>query len=207
MNENHARQIVEYVDKKINSDRPQGERESYYSRSSHSEHDYWFEYLHDEFSDIFDLARDGEAGGYDSVAADLDYSYIVGHAMSAVNSELHETGGRPTFHYPSGHPKWFHGPLIGGWGTFSDKWDGDWRVPVGHAEKMREDLLVREAYEAYRTLMHGHGRSVFLRNAEGFYSVIEAKIPAYRQALEELHEQLKDVHVKILERIRLVCAL
>jgi hypothetical protein len=210
MNPQYVQQLMEYVEETTGNDWSFYERESFYARSSHSGHRSSFVRFHDRFVDIFHTARETEDAAYMQVAADLDRLHIIGYAMSAVWAEFHDTDGIPTGFYGSGHLRWFHGPLLGGWVTLSDQWTGDDRVLMGWivqtAEALSADPLMVEAYEAYKHMCTVEVCKIFRKDEQGCSIPIDENVPAYREALTSLHATLKLVREQLLERIRLVCS-
>lgn len=205
---------------KLNLDNPFPEHESYYSRSSHSEHDNMFVLMHvggmrNIFTNTSGERVLGEyphrdTGAYGETAVALEKLFLVGHALSAVYSELHQTDGMVTAFYGSGHPNWFHGPFSGEETTLSDKWDGDSRVPIGYvldAPGLKSEPLIVQAYKAYRAVYDGSYKKVWREEPdEDGYSVrIPERIPDFQEDLVKLHVTLKGIVIQLTEQIRTYC--
>ena len=200
---------------KMDGESPFSEHESYYSRSSHSDHDNMFERMHrGDMKKVFSVATDEndsllvDSETYRTVASDLEKLFIIGHALSAVHDELNNTDGIVTGFFGSGHPRWFHGPFPGGWVTFSDKWDNDFRVPIGYVVKtsaeLKVDPLVVQAYESYERVITEFYPKVYKRDGEQLVSVPEATLD-FKVELANLHEILKNVLKQLAARIKGHC--
>lgn len=200
---------------RMNIESPFSEHESYYSRSSHSDHDTMFFEMHrGSMRNIFSVAGGQNSllvnsVAYRNVATDLEKLFIIGYALSAVHDELNKTDGMATCFYGSGHPRWFHGPFPSGWVTFSDKWNNDIRVPTGQAinnsTELKADLLVVQAYEAYEQTYREFYSKAFRRGDDGYSVAIPEKVAEFRVELTKLHQVLKSILEQLVQRIKEHC--
>lgn len=210
-----SKAVLDFLGRK-NIDSPFSEHESYYSRSSHSDHDDIFIRMHQgDMENVFSVARDQnnsllvDSATYRKVAADLEKFFIVGHALSAVHDEINNTDGMVTGFFPSGHPHWLHGPFSGGWVTFSDKWEDDSRVPIGYVVKnsagLKDDTFVVQAYDAYKRVITEFYPKVYKREDDGRIVPVPEATAAFRSELAKLHEAFKSIIQQLIERIRGCC--
>lgn len=206
----------------LNIDHPFPESDDYYSRSSWSEHDNMFEAMHrGALENVFKVATEQQSllvdtDTYQHVAADLEKLFVIGHALSAVKSELNITDGAVTTFYPSSHPSWHHGPFVGGFTTITDKWGDDPRVPIGRivtdSNALRADSLVVQVHAAYNRVFEEFYEPVFPEGGYGLRVGSNSapptdpeKIAAFRAELQNLHTTLKTILEQIIARIRACC--
>jgi hypothetical protein len=126
----------------------------------------------------------------------LEKLFIIGYQLSAVHDELHKTDGIMTHLHPSGHDRWFHGPFPGGWETFYRLWEWDTPHESHHwslkRSNLKRDKLIVEAHESYvRTYRKYYPK--------GWHPT--GNKSEFREDLQKLHETLKNILLKIINRI------
>ncbi|MAZ40987.1 hypothetical protein CL654_02625 [bacterium] len=112
-----------------NAEWPYPENESYYSRSSHSEHSRWLYRVQDDayLKDLFQRALANES--VREIASQVECYFQLSYVYSSVYAAKHHRDR-----------DWFHPPLWGLNVTFDDLLDGDSRVPRGNFLSHRQFL-------------------------------------------------------------------
>lgn len=169
-------------EEKRDKDRPFGERESYYSRSSHSDWDSYsgLRWLPEGRARLlFRLAERDEK--WAKVVAELDKYTLMGYVTAATKDEID---------YEKNPDRWFHLPFSGAMTTFHDILRNDWRVFPGRGIKDGKDVEgdqriseVIPEFEKASKLLH----EAAMRN-RGFFTRYEPQKRAEAVAV------LKDVH-------------
>ncbi len=100
---------------------PIREQESYYARSSHSEHRVLVSrQMTSRFAALMKKAEHNPQA--EAICVELEKFFQIAYVRSAVYCQIHEE--------PE-HNRWFHEPIWGLHTTFMDLWDGDGRVYLG----------------------------------------------------------------------------
>lgn len=188
------KEVLEKEEEKRDKDRPFGESESYYSRSSHSDWDSYsgLRWLPREKADLLSRLA-GQDDKWAKIVAELDKYTLMGYVTAATKDEID---------YEKNPDRWFHLPFGGAMTTFHDILGNDFRVFPGRGIKDGKDIendpriseIIPE-FEKASILLH----EAAIDDDRGFFKRYEPQKRAEAiTVLKEIHAKLRQINSGIL---------